>query len=457
MHRLSLKARLRFRCLLAGLAGFATLGAATRADSFSVLVEGKSAVFSHDARTGTGSARIRVGADPALATLGNPRRCPSSAFLRLVWYPTATNLEVGDPEVVLPCARWHAVPGGWQYDDPVGSAAGVTRLRYTTGGIALDASGPRFTPLVGPVGFAQLSLRVGEQRHLVRFHGFRRNDERRVESRPTSAAAAAGERAFWATLGGDGDQSDRAIELLRRAVERDRQDGRSWFLLGMIRLWRFELVAPDPRRPGDTATREIVSAGAALDRAAALLWSGDRGDSRVPGFAAAASYKAGVATGDLALVDEAIAAMRHLAEVNPLFNTFIPFGMGPIESPDSERYAYVLDLLDVAFPAIAGACVGQGEICFNDGLAPHNLEGTLLLFGDLYAKGGRREQARSSYRTAAALGETNGWSPFFVGRARALAAAVDERVDRYLDGDPWNDPPFTDLGGRGNCAACHNR
>ncbi|HZR83728.1 MAG TPA: hypothetical protein VFD92_21715 [Candidatus Binatia bacterium] len=432
-------------------------GPIARAQAFTVLTEGKSAAFTRDAAAGTGSARIRVAADPGLVQLLDPTVCPASAHVRIASYPTATNLVTGGPEVALPCERWHRVPGGWQYDDRAGDAGGVTRLRYTTTALALDASGPAFPAVVGPVGFVQLSLRVGEKRLLVRFHGFTRNDERRVESRPASREAAAGERAFWATLGGAADQSDRAIALLRRAVERDRNDGRAWFLLGMMGLWRYELEVPDPRRADAPGTREIVAADRALDRAARLLWSGDRGDSRVPGFAAAARYKAAVALGDEPAVEAAIADMRRLADVNPLFNTFIPFGLGPVEPPRSARYAYVLHLLDVAFPAIAGVCADQGEICFNDGFAPHNLEGTLVLFGDLFAKGGRVEDARRSYLTAAAVGEKGGWNGAFVDRARALADTVDERAALYADGDPWNDPPFTDLGGEGNCAYCHNR
>ena len=41
--------------------------------------------------------------------------------------------------------------------------------------------------------------------------------------------------------------------------------------------------------------------------------------------------------------------------------------------------------------------------------------------------------------------------------ARELAAAVPERAALYGNADPDDDPPFTDLGGAGNCAYCHNQ
>jgi hypothetical protein len=102
-------------------------------------------------------------------------------------------------------------------------------------------------------------------------------------------------------------------------------------------------------------------------------------------------------------------------------------------------------------------CATQTEICFNEGLAPHNLEGAFVLFGDLYTKAGRVEDAIEAYETAATAGEANGWNPAFVAHARELAAGAGERAALYGDSDPSNDPPFTDLGGAGNCAYCHNR
>jgi len=37
------------------------------------------------------------------------------------------------------------------------------------------------------------------------------------------------------------------------------------------------------------------------------------------------------------------------------------------------------------------------EICGNAGMAPHNTQGALLLFGDLYAKGDRLSDAERWY------------------------------------------------------------
>lgn len=90
-------------------------------------------------------------------------------------------------------------------------------------------------------------------------------------------------------------------------------------------------------------------------------------------------------------------------------------------------------------------------------MAPHNLEGTFLLFGDIYAKGGRVEEARGYYESALSLGDSGGWDPRFVATARQRVATVAERAALYRDGDPDNDPPFMGSGGASACAYCHRR
>ena len=84
---------------------------------------------------------------------------------------------------------------------------------------------------------------------------------------------------------------------------------------------------------------------------------------------------------------------------------------------------------------------------------------TFLLFGDIYAKGGRLDDAREWYGTAVGIGESSGWKPEVLATARSRLAGAAERVALYQDGDPDNDPPLVGAGnGRGSsCAYCHNK
>lgn len=402
---------------------------------------------------GGGSARIRVGADRALRDVRDPR-CPAVTRVRISAY--VDYRFTGAPEVELPCARWQATPSGYVYDDPDGTAAGIRRIAYGRDGLTIEARSPGYTPISGPVGFVHVRFAIDDRQLFVRFHRFSRNDAEEVVSPRASRVAADGEQAFWDVLLGDERDSDRALRALARAASSNPRDGRSLFLTGMLRLYRFERVTPDPRNPTAAGKREILAGAAAHERALPLLWDGT-GDGRVPGFIGAVIYKKGVAFGEADVEERGRRLMNEAAEADALFNGFIPFGFGPIAPPDSEGYATILHLLDVVFPTVAGECGTQPEICFNDGLAPHNLEGSFALFGDLYTKAGRVADAVRNYELAANLGESNGWTPAFLANVRRLAAEAPARAALYADDDPTNDPPFTDFGGVGNCAYCHNR
>jgi hypothetical protein len=439
------------------LLSFAIVALATSlagsARAFDLLTLDKEAALSSGS-DGTALARIRVGADPALRDARDPR-CPATTRVRIAAY--AGYRFVGEPEVELPCARWSAVPGGFAYHDPSGSAAGVRRVLYGPGGLTIEAATPGATRVAGPVGFVHVRFSVGDAQYFVRFHSFSRNAPDAVVSPRASRAAARGEAAFWGTLLGDAPDGDRALAALGRAVAQDPRDARSLFLEGMLHLYRFERLEPDPRVVSDAGKREILAGAAALERALPRLWDGAVGDGRAPGFVGAVVYKKGVAFGEADVAERGRRLMNAAAEADGLFNGFIPFGFGPIAAPDSADYATILHLLDVVFPSVFDDCATQGEICFNEGLAPHNLEGSFLLFGDLYTKAGRVADAVEAYGIAADAGEASGWNQAFVAHARRLAADAGARAALYADGDPANDPPFTDFGGAGNCAYCHNR
>jgi len=435
----------------------AVLLLAARAEALTLLTEGKLGAFRHDPATGSGSAEVRVGRDRALAVLEDPTVCPSGATVQILFYPTATNLVTGGPPVDLPCERWSRVPGGFYYRDPSGAAGGVRSVRYTERGLSLVARTPGYEPVAGPVGYVEVWLTVGDERYLVRLHNFIENGATSIVSKRPSRDAAAGEAAFWDTLWGDADRGDEALALLGRATARDRRDGRSFFLTGMMHLYRYGQQVADLLHPSAAGKRSVTAAKSAFDRGVPLLWSPGWGDTRVPGFAAAATYAKGVGFGDAPLTEQGIAELEYAASINTLFNSFDLFAVAPAVPATDPLYARVLELLDVTFPEVANQCGTQGEICFNEGMAPHNLEGTFVLFGDIYAKGGRTQSARGYYESALALGEKSGWDPRFLAATRERLENVEQRVALYQDADPRNDPPFVGSGGASACAYCHRK
>lgn len=427
------------------------LVSASHAEALTVLTTGKRAMIDADRSV------FRVGADPQLGTLVDPTACPSAVTVRIAFYPTAQNLIVGPEPVALPCAGWKRVRGGWRWR---GDSGGITMVRYTTRGLAITAQAPGFVPVAGPMGFVQVTLDVDDTRYHVRFHSFRRNDATAVVARRTSSLAGRAEAAFWDTLFGDARRDEEALRLLARAGRRDPRDGRMPFLEAMTRLYRFGDAVT--RYPDATPAQqtEITAARAAFARALPLLYEGGAGDTRALGFASGTTYVASVLGGDPALRAQAVEEMRVAAELNPLFNAFNPIGVvPPAVAPTDPAYADTLRLLDEYFPVAAQQCFSsgvQGEICFNDGLAPHNLEGTFVFFGDVYAKAGRIDEARSRYQTALATAASNGWNATFVAEVQDRLDDLDGRVARFQDDDPTNDPPMLGVANRG-CAHCHYR
>ena len=262
--------------------------------------------------------------------------------------------------------------------------------------------------------------------------------------------ASAGEAAFFDTLYGIADRGGETVDLLSRAVTLNPHDGPSQFRLGMMHMYRFSQSIADYRNATAAEQAEIRAAHRALDAAVPLLAD----DRRIPGFRAAATYMVGFVTHDPSLVTLGLEQLRAAIALFPEFNNFDFIGVvAPTVTADDPLYAEVLAYVG---DPLTAACspFNQPELCGNLGKAPHNVEGALVLFGDLYAKAGDTAKARSYYRLAQAPFPTTGGPWRFQGLIQERIDTVNERVALYLDGDPSNDPPL--LGYREEaCAVCH--
>ncbi len=443
------------RPLVAALFVLAPL--ACDAASLVVLTRDKVAAF----RTAEQRGVVRVGRDRAFATLLDPT-CPGTASVQLASYPQATNLVVSQPEVTLDCTRWRARNGGWVWESGAGATGGVRRVIYRRDRLVVTFDGPGFAPVAGPVGYVELWFTVDGVRHLARFHNFRDNDAARVVTRRPSKAAADGEQAFWDVLHGDDRSETRQQDTLRdleRAAKHDRKDGRSRFLAAMMHLYRFGQTTASYVGVSDEARAEIEAASAGFDAAVPFLWNAatQRGDSRVPGFAAAAKFTLGYVRGDQTLVDQGLADLAAAVAINPIFNIFDYIPIAQAVAATDPRFALVLAQVDGAFQAGLASCVGtQPEICNNFGLAPRNIEGSLALFGDLYAKGGRLADAQRWYAIASGVAAGTPAPYRFQAILDDRAAHAAERVGLYQDADPGNDPVIIGAAEEA-CATCHNR
>lgn len=270
------------------------------------------------------------------------------------------------------------------------------------------------------------------------------------ESRDPRAVAAAGADAFYDTLFGLQDRAEEAIALLEAAGRYDPNDGLAAFRLGMMHLFRFSQHIADFWNPTEFDRVEIVRAHEALNRAVILLPE----DRRVPGFRAAATYMRGVVHKDEQLRQVGLQQLRAAIELYPEFNSFDFIGVvAPTVSAHDPLYAEVMQYVGDPLNAACSPFT-QPEICGNAGKAPHNIEGSLLLFGDLFAKAGDAARAAGFYRLALTPFSTEPWR--FRSIVEERLRTVNERIALYQDHDLANDPPLAGYRAEA-CAICHYR
>jgi len=452
---------------LAAIAVAAALAAATPAQAITVLTVGKSAVLRQ--AKGGASALFRIGRDPAFATLVDPTCAGGDSMtLQVASYPVATARVDALAKATLPCAGWKRAGDGFVYRDPAGATGGVQKIVYARSRFLARFGGAGHRHVPGPVGYAELWIEVGGARMNARFHNFRTNTADRIVSRKPSSAAAAGEAAFWRVLHGDDHsttQQNTALLELTKAVKRERKDGWSQFLIAMMHLYRFAQATPQWDQISAAALDDMVAANDAFQKSVPLLWDGQTGDSRVPGFAAAAKFGLGVAQNDAALQAEGLSDLEAAVTVNAFFNVFDLIPVVQALPPTDPRFAQVFPLLKtyVDDPNTLSCVVSQPEICSDAGLAPRNVAGALMLFGDVFVKGvgldpANVDRAVDFFYPVASIGASAVPNYLFADAVveRVGAGKAAARAALYLDDDPTNDPPIVGAGPQA-CAVCHYR
>jgi hypothetical protein len=411
------------------------------ADALTVLTVGKKAVF----RAGGGAMALQVAA-----------------------YPQALLRVDAQERVALPCDGWSRRGASFVYRDRAGAHGGVRKVVYSQSRLLARFEGGAHRHVAGPVGYAELWIEIGGARLLARFNTFRKNDARLVVSRKPSAAAAAGEAGFWTVIHGDAHsvaEEEETIANLTKAMRRDREDGRPPFLLGMLHLYRFGQATVRFDQVTDAARADLVAANAAFATALPLNWDGIRGDSRVPGFIAAAKFTLGIVQDDAALQAEGLADLEAAVAINSFFNVFDLIPVVQALPADDPRFAQVFPLLRsyIGDPETLSCVVSQPEICADAGLAPRNVAGALMLFGDVFVKAGALDpanvvQAETFYYpiAAVAVAQTPGYRFAAAAEARVGPGKAAARAALYADGDPTNDPPIIGAGPEA-CAVCHYR
>jgi len=446
------------RFVVLAAVAFAAAAAPAAAADLAILTRGKMLQLIADGDPAHARGVVRFGADPVLADAPDPS-CPAASSFELGLFTVSANAVVRGEKAQLDCARWRRTASGWTYANADPEApGGVRSIVYGPSGLVVKLAGAQAMPAAGPLGYAFAWFEVGARRYHGRFHLFRQNSATRIVSRTTSRGAAEAERGFWTVLIGDDDSEARQQATLAAltAAARSPRDGRSPFLLAMLRLYRFGTLTESIAAASPTAVSELGAAVAAFDAAEPLLWNRATrsGDSRVPGFAAAARYSLAVASGDEPMRQRALADLDYAIEINAFFNVFDLMTVIQAEPPSSAAFqaAFATVSAYLADPTTFQCAFTQPEVCTGAGLGPGSFPGTFVVFGDLFAKAGDATAAKRWYEAARTT--EGGWA--FEGLGAERLATADARVAAYGDADPSNDPPIIGAG-RQACASCHHR
>ncbi len=255
-----------------------------------------------------------------------------------------------------------------------------------------------------------------------------------ADAGPAGAALIAeGEALFWRALSGEVELRRTAIATLAQglALEPDHPRGTLIYAMAVLSAIAEDM---DFRYAGDLEPAFVRAIEANPD------------DPRIPGWYGTVRVAMARALGDEAALAEAIDAMIEAADRWPDFNNF------------SLAIAFIGLPLDTPYPAMAlerleaiADCGERTDVCRNDNV-PHNVEGSLMTFGDVHARLGDVERARSYYTLALEQPTAASWA--YREDAQAFLDAVDERAALWANDDPADDPRLFSAG-RTSCVGCH--
>lgn len=380
--------------------------------------------------------------------------CPAVSVFRVA-------SSTGDSdEITLDCSRWARKGSSYTrfvYKGKKDSGGGSAKisLSYKNAKFKLKR-GSGQSPLLGDsIDFVEARLRVdSEMGWCGRFDSFNSNSGGKVKGKGTSVACPAweGENAFWDTMNNYADRGQETIDTLGAAVTDLPADGRASLLKGMMHVYLVGTTLLDPSSADQVTTDHAALGSAALNQAALYLTE----DTRVPGWQGAANYIDALIRNDAGDLADALQLLRDAVALYPLFNTFDFSGVvGTWVEASDPLMAEAIQYMD---EALATDCTpfNSPRVCGNAGRAPNNVQGTGLMFGDLFLKGGRSDSALEWYELAVLfddLGDGPSTWPY--------RSVLDDRIANfsarealYLDADPSNDPLLTGQGPE-NCVVCH--
>lgn len=264
------------------------------------------------------------------------------------------------------------------------------------------------------------------------------------------AETHAATKAFRAALA-EGDRGSRAaaVDQLDAAVTEHPEEAELALLLGLAQLWR---VAEPLESDQAVFVQSALAAREHLARAYELCPT----DHRIPAWLGPVLVNMGRALQNQDIIDEGLAVLQKGIDHYPsfvLFSKVLVYADEPADSPDFQN------AVDAVYANVDDCSAEDGGLtndpaCNNGAAVPHNLEGSAVFLGDVFAKSGRKSDAMSFYKSAEQSEDYASWDwhDLLADRMETL----DARVAAYGTSSAADDPDAAWTSGY-QCAICHTR
>lgn len=283
--------------------------------------------------------------------------------------------------------------------------------------------------------------------------------------------------AFWEIFhANQPDKLPQVLDDLTAAYVRDANDPVLTTVLAGAHLWRFQMRS----RFGESAEQARDHVALTLKYARetkTLLGDPLERDSTVPSIITTAHWQTAVLEGDDELRLNSHIDLLSDTQVYPEFAGFVQgWILGAMLPPDDPRYSESPKGYDIMLDACAGFDVPKGQkfnriihslyslktlvgdrTCYNNPVAPHNIEGTFLAMGDIYLKQGDLASAQLWYENVQTAPTYATWQyqDVLAGRLANLASLSAKFV---ADGGTFDvGEPAMSFQSDISCGVCHTQ
>ena len=229
-----------------------------------------------------------------------------------------------------------------------------------------------------------------------------------AECYSAASSAHAATRRHWEVFrGGNLAARGSMISALSAAVSAEPKEQEFALLLGLASLWRvaepYDWESLDP-----VLTLESIEvAQRELERAYALCPT----DHRIPAWLGPIKIRMGRMLEDDALVAEGFAVLNQGIEHYPgfvLFAKLLVYADLPASDPE---FSKALDAVrqNAVYCGTVADGLSSDPACHNHPRASHNIEGSAVFLGDMYAKAQDRKAALAAYQSAKAAPTWQSW------------------------------------------------